>query len=143
MHIRWRSWFYPKLGIEVWKKYLIQKSICLSNSRNIVFSEFFYKSILERLIHSLYSSFPLRRVSKYKLYSKLFAYSSKLCGKLMIICGIGMIDLVGRKSIEIDGLWFSMIRRGHILSPESIRWPESFTIIKTSMNLFCCIIHTH
>jgi len=107
------------------------------------FSEFLHESILEGCIHSLDSSFPLRRISKDELYSELFADSPKLSHEIFVIGGIWMIDLVGSESIQINTLWFSEMRITEVLDPELEGSSYSFIVIKSCYHFPCCIIDSY
>lgn len=124
--------------VEFRKKDFLEKDICffdcffqIRSMRYPYFSQFFHETILKGTIHSLDSSLPLRRVGEDELYSEFFAGSSKLSHEIFVISGIGMIDLVGGESIQIDALWFSEMRISEVLDPESKGGSYSFIAIKS------------
>jgi hypothetical protein len=141
MQVGFSSSFYSELGIEFGKKDFFQKYIGFRNGRDIGFSQFLHQSILKGTIHSFDSSFSLRRIRKDELNAEFLSYLSKLCLEILVISGIGMVDLVGGKVIEIEGLRFSETRIGDVFSPETKGSPYPFIDIKSCCDFSSSIIH--
>ncbi len=115
MEIGCPSRFHPELLIEL-RKVFFQEGVRVVDGAYVVFPEFFQEPVLKGSVHAFHPSLCLWRIGEDKLYPELFANPSELGGKLLVIRGVRVVDLVRGEPVQIDGLRFSM--REDVIHPE-------------------------